>query len=74
MIIGEDCKDVPVEEALNYVHGFCIGNDVSARRWQVVIVLKYDSRVTRKVVDSGHALNRLTLLAQLDLKLFLEIK
>ena len=35
VIIGKDCKNVSKEEALSYVHGYCIGNDVSARRWQV---------------------------------------
>ena len=35
IIIGKDCKDVSKEEAFNYIHGYCIGNDVSARRWQV---------------------------------------
>ena len=34
VVIGKDCKDVSKEEALSYVHGYCIGNDVSARRWQ----------------------------------------
>ena len=35
IIIGKDCKDVSKEEAFDYIHGYCIGNDVSARRWQV---------------------------------------
>lgn len=35
IVIGKDCKNVTKEEALDYVHGYCIGNDVSARRWQV---------------------------------------
>ena len=34
IVIGKDCKDVSKEDALDYVHGYCIGNDVSARRWQ----------------------------------------
>lgn len=34
VVIGRDCKDVSEDEALSYVHGYCIGNDVSARRWQ----------------------------------------
>ena len=34
IVIGKDCKNVSKEAALQYVHGYCIGNDVSARRWQ----------------------------------------
>ncbi|MDY6863767.1 MAG: fumarylacetoacetate hydrolase family protein [Thermodesulfobacteriota bacterium] len=34
VIIGKSAKDVPAEEALNYVLGYTIGNDVSARQWQ----------------------------------------
>jgi 2-keto-4-pentenoate hydratase/2-oxohepta-3-ene-1,7-dioic acid hydratase in catechol pathway len=34
VIIGNDAKDVPVEQALNYVLGYTIANDVSARDWQ----------------------------------------
>lgn len=30
-MIGKDCKDVSEEEALNYVLGYSVGNDVSAR-------------------------------------------
>lgn len=37
IVIGKDCKDVSKEDALDYVHGYCIGNDVSARRWQVFL-------------------------------------
>jgi 2-keto-4-pentenoate hydratase/2-oxohepta-3-ene-1,7-dioic acid hydratase in catechol pathway len=33
-VIGENCKDVTPEEALKYVVGYTIGNDVSARKWQ----------------------------------------
>ena len=42
-MIGKDCKDVSKEEALSYVHGYCIGNDVSARRWQVLLLLFVDN-------------------------------
>ena len=28
------CRDVSVEDALQYVRGYTLGNDVSARRWQ----------------------------------------
>ncbi|ORY24550.1 hypothetical protein BCR39DRAFT_546370 [Naematelia encephala] len=33
-IIGEDCKNVGVENALDYVVGYTAGDDVSARKWQ----------------------------------------
>ena len=34
VIIGTECKNVPRAEALNYVLGYTIANDVSARDWQ----------------------------------------
>lgn len=34
VVIGRPCKDVPAEEALQYVLGYTIANDVTARRWQ----------------------------------------
>lgn len=34
VVIGRAAKDVAVERALEYVLGYTIGNDVSARRWQ----------------------------------------
>lgn len=39
IVIGKDCKNVSKEDALRYVHGYCIGNDVSARRWQVPLLM-----------------------------------
>jgi 2-keto-4-pentenoate hydratase/2-oxohepta-3-ene-1,7-dioic acid hydratase in catechol pathway len=33
-IIATDAKDVSEAEALNYVLGYCVGNDVSSREWQ----------------------------------------
>lgn len=33
-VIGRKCKNVPEEEALDYVFGYTIGNDVSERTWQ----------------------------------------
>jgi 2-keto-4-pentenoate hydratase/2-oxohepta-3-ene-1,7-dioic acid hydratase in catechol pathway len=33
-IIGKKCKNVSEKEALDYVLGFTIGNDVSERTWQ----------------------------------------
>lgn len=35
VVIGRTAKDVPVERALDHVLGYSIGNDVSARRWQL---------------------------------------
>jgi 2-keto-4-pentenoate hydratase/2-oxohepta-3-ene-1,7-dioic acid hydratase in catechol pathway len=32
VVIGRDCKDVQVHEALSYVRGYALGNDVSARK------------------------------------------
>ncbi len=34
VIIGRPAKNIPASEALDYVFGYTIGNDVSARRWQ----------------------------------------
>ena len=34
VFIGEDCKDVSIDEAMNYVAGYAVANDVSARVWQ----------------------------------------
>jgi 2-keto-4-pentenoate hydratase/2-oxohepta-3-ene-1,7-dioic acid hydratase in catechol pathway len=34
VIIGYECKNVPRSEAMNYVLGYTIANDVSARDWQ----------------------------------------
>lgn len=33
-VIGKLCRNVPPEQALDYVFGYTIGNDVSARHWQ----------------------------------------
>ncbi|KAF1982322.1 fumarylacetoacetate hydrolase family protein [Aulographum hederae CBS 113979] len=35
VVIGRDAKDVSEEEALDYVAGYCVGNDVSHRAWQI---------------------------------------
>ncbi|KAI1476965.1 hypothetical protein F4774DRAFT_390992 [Daldinia eschscholtzii] len=35
VIIGKEAKDVPESEALDYVLGYAVGNDVSHRDWQV---------------------------------------
>ncbi|KAF2178512.1 hypothetical protein K469DRAFT_675338 [Zopfia rhizophila CBS 207.26] len=35
VIIGKECKNVTEEEALDYVGGYCVGNDVSHREWQL---------------------------------------
>jgi len=34
VVIGKKGRNIPVEEALQYVAGYTIGNDVSARDWQ----------------------------------------
>lgn len=34
VVIGKPCKNVKAEQALDYVLGYTIANDVSARRWQ----------------------------------------
>ncbi|KAH9999738.1 hypothetical protein F4779DRAFT_155200 [Xylariaceae sp. FL0662B] len=34
-VIGKTCSDVPESEALSYVLGYAIGNDVSHREWQI---------------------------------------
>ncbi len=34
VVIGEKAKNVKAEEALSYVYGYCIANDLSARDWQ----------------------------------------
>ncbi len=33
-VIGRTCRDVPPEQALDYVLGYTVANDVSARKWQ----------------------------------------
>jgi acylpyruvate hydrolase len=35
VVIGQTCKDVSAQDALNYVAGYTIMNDVSARDWQM---------------------------------------
>ncbi len=34
VVIGKDGRDIPEERAMDYVVGYCCGNDVSARDWQ----------------------------------------
>ncbi|KAG4099496.1 fumarylacetoacetate hydrolase family protein [Neocallimastix lanati (nom. inval.)] len=34
VVIGKECKNVKKEEALKYVAGYTVGNDISARKWQ----------------------------------------
>lgn len=34
VVMGRDCKNVAKEKALEYVFGYCVANDVSARDWQ----------------------------------------
>ncbi len=35
MVIGRRCKHVPAERAHEVIAGFCVGNDVSVRDWQM---------------------------------------
>ncbi|KAI1761836.1 hypothetical protein GGR53DRAFT_503852 [Hypoxylon sp. FL1150] len=35
IVIGKEARDVPESEALDYVFGYAVGNDVSHRDWQV---------------------------------------
>ena len=34
VVIGKTCRNVTKEDALDYVYGYTVGNDVSARYWQ----------------------------------------
>ena len=34
VVIGKLGKNIPIERAMDYVFGYCCGNDVSARDWQ----------------------------------------
>jgi len=34
-VIGKEARDVSEADALNYVLGYCVGNDVSHREWQL---------------------------------------
>lgn len=34
IVIGREGKDIPEDKALDYVAGYTVGNDVSARDWQ----------------------------------------
>ncbi|MBU5209655.1 fumarylacetoacetate hydrolase family protein [Bacillus safensis] len=35
MIVGKEARDVSEEDALSYIYGYCVGNDVSARDLQM---------------------------------------
>lgn len=35
VIIGKIARDVPKEKAIDFIFGYCCGNDVSARDWQI---------------------------------------
>jgi ureidoglycolate lyase len=35
VVIGKACKNVEAHEALDYVAGYCVVNDVSEREWQI---------------------------------------
>ena len=34
-VIGREAKNVSEEKALDYVFGYCVGNDISQREWQL---------------------------------------
>lgn len=34
VVIGEDAKNVSQDDALKYVAGYTVGNDMSTRKWQ----------------------------------------
>lgn len=34
IVIGRDGKDIPESEALDYITGYTVGNDISSRDWQ----------------------------------------
>ena len=34
-VIGRRCKHIPVERAAEHVFGYCVGNDVTERGWQL---------------------------------------
>ena len=34
VVIGREGKNIPQDQAMDYVFGYCCGNDVSARDWQ----------------------------------------
>lgn len=34
VVIGKTCRNASIENAMDYVAGYCCGNDVSARDWQ----------------------------------------
>ncbi len=35
IVIGKECRDVSESQALGYVLGYTVGNDVSHRDWQI---------------------------------------
>lgn len=35
VVIGKDCKDIAEENVLDYVLGYCVGNDITARKFQL---------------------------------------
>lgn len=35
IVVGKQCKDVSVSDALDYVLGYAVGNDLSHRDWQL---------------------------------------
>ena len=44
VVIGRPCKYVDENDALDYVAGFCVINDVSEREWQIERGGQWDKR------------------------------
>jgi 2-keto-4-pentenoate hydratase/2-oxohepta-3-ene-1,7-dioic acid hydratase in catechol pathway len=52
IVIGKECKDVSVEDALGYVLGYTAANDVSTRDWQKVPELAGSQWTRSKIFDN----------------------
>ena len=60
VIIKDKCKNVPETDAFNHILGYCIADDVSARRWQVCNKRhRIDGNRERKEAISGVVPNHL---------------
>ena len=35
VVIGKEGRDIPESQALEYVFGYAVGNDISHREWQL---------------------------------------
>jgi 2-keto-4-pentenoate hydratase/2-oxohepta-3-ene-1,7-dioic acid hydratase in catechol pathway len=52
VVIGKPCRDVSVDDALNYVLGYTCANDVSTRDWQKVPELSGSQWTRSKIFDN----------------------